>query len=313
MEEKEHIACWFEPPAPASPFAGVGPADVHDRAPGKLPLVARGAEAVGDGVLAAAGGGQVVFDQLPPWSVSRAGGALPSFTVEEGGAAEGRRCALVVLGAVTGQGIQLGQKVKAGEPGETYTFAARVQGAGGPVKARLEIERPASPWDRAVKGDDVAVEDGVWTDLHVTFRVERPFPEGWFAYLASAQEGGRLRADGFRLHRGGYVPPGDPAAAGSPPDLLEDAGFEAGPGPWRFSFHEQLNLRKTYRRASFLLARLLANLGAAGATPLLDRFRVPPRAGAGTKDGGGGERRWLEGLYLDEPEAWDDPYRFFRW
>jgi len=23
--------------------------------------------------------------------------------------------------------------------------------------------------------------------------------------------------------------------------------------------------------------------------------------------------RWLAGLYLDEPEEWDDPYRFFRW
>ena len=23
--------------------------------------------------------------------------------------------------------------------------------------------------------------------------------------------------------------------------------------------------------------------------------------------------RWLEGLYLDVPEEWDDPYRFFRW
>jgi len=25
------------------------------------------------------------------------------------------------------------------------------------------------------------------------------------------------------------------------------------------------------------------------------------------------ERRWLVGLYLDEPEEWDDPYRLFRW
>jgi len=25
------------------------------------------------------------------------------------------------------------------------------------------------------------------------------------------------------------------------------------------------------------------------------------------------ERRWLDGLYLDAPEEWDDPYRFFRW
>jgi hypothetical protein len=25
------------------------------------------------------------------------------------------------------------------------------------------------------------------------------------------------------------------------------------------------------------------------------------------------ERRWLDGLYLDVPEEWDDPCRFFRW
>jgi hypothetical protein len=25
------------------------------------------------------------------------------------------------------------------------------------------------------------------------------------------------------------------------------------------------------------------------------------------------EKRWLDGLYLDVPEEWDDPYRFFRW
>jgi hypothetical protein len=26
-----------------------------------------------------------------------------------------------------------------------------------------------------------------------------------------------------------------------------------------------------------------------------------------------GEQRWLEGPYLDPPEEWNDPYRFFRW
>jgi hypothetical protein len=25
------------------------------------------------------------------------------------------------------------------------------------------------------------------------------------------------------------------------------------------------------------------------------------------------EQRWLKGFYLDVPEEWDDPYRFFRW
>ncbi len=26
-----------------------------------------------------------------------------------------------------------------------------------------------------------------------------------------------------------------------------------------------------------------------------------------------GEQRWLKGYYLDAPEEWGDPYRFFRW
>jgi hypothetical protein len=39
-------------------------------------------------------------------------------------------------------------------------------------------------------------------------------------------------------------------------------------------------------------------------TPLVERFH-----GEVGKD----EKRWLDGLYLDQPEEWDDPYRFFRW
>jgi len=52
------------------------------------------------------------------------------------------------------------------------------------------------------------------------------------------------------------------------------------------------------------LCRPGANLGAAGETPLLDRFKRPVDAA---------EKRWLSGFYLDEPQEWDDPYRFFRW
>jgi hypothetical protein len=28
---------------------------------------------------------------------------------------------------------------------------------------------------------------------------------------------------------------------------------------------------------------------------------------------GAGSTRWLTGLYLDKPEALDDPYRYYRW
>jgi len=47
-------------------------------------------------------------------------------------------------------------------------------------------------------------------------------------------------------------------------------------------------------------------MGVSASTPILARFRSPVERAAS-------EQRWLTGLYLDEPEEWDDPYRFFRW
>jgi beta-galactosidase len=75
--------------------------------------------------------------------------------------------------------------------------------------------------------------------------------------------------------------------------------------PWQFAYSgEKMNIKRTFRRVSCLLMRLLANMGVAGQTPLLSRFARPA---------GANEKRWLDGLYLDAPEEWDDPYRFFRW
>ncbi len=76
--------------------------------------------------------------------------------------------------------------------------------------------------------------------------------------------------------------------------------------PWQFDPKKQMNLKRTFRCCSRLATRLAANLGAAGPTPILTRFRTPV-------DASRGEKRWLDGLYLDAPEEWDDPYRFFRW
>jgi hypothetical protein len=75
--------------------------------------------------------------------------------------------------------------------------------------------------------------------------------------------------------------------------------------PWEFN-GDQFNVKKTRRRLSFLASRLLANVGVAGSTPLVERFQTPV---ADSKP----EQRWLDGLYIDRPEEWDDPYRFFRW
>jgi len=176
------------------------------------------------------------------------------------------------------------------------------------------------PWDRAVKGEDIVVGAGEWTDLRVTFKVEKPFPEGWQPYIACAQEGGRFRADMFRLYEGEYVP-WKPPAAGAPPagaqavanqqpgasgNLIANPGFESDPQQWWFNCGEKYNVRRTFRRTSFLLTRLLANMGAAASTPLLERFHNPVEASKG-------EKRWLDGLYLDVPQEWDYPCRFFCW
>ena len=76
--------------------------------------------------------------------------------------------------------------------------------------------------------------------------------------------------------------------------------------PWQFDYEKQYNLKRTYRRVSFAVVRLLANAGIAAPTPILPRFGAPVAASKP-------ESRWLDSLYIDAPEEWDDPYRFFCW
>jgi beta-galactosidase len=75
--------------------------------------------------------------------------------------------------------------------------------------------------------------------------------------------------------------------------------------PWRFEYQNNFGLKRTFRRTSFLVTRLLGNLGVSSETPLLARISTP------VEDNESG--RWLQGFYLDKPEEWDYPYRFFRW
>jgi hypothetical protein len=98
--------------------------------------------------------------------------------------------------------------------------------------------------------------------------------------------GATIVGDGVLAENGGVVFFQLPPRA--PPD---DAG-------------EHLNVRRTSRRTAVALARLLGNLRVHADTPLLSRFEQP------AKDG---DARWRQGLYVDQPIDWDDPYRFFRW
>ena len=75
--------------------------------------------------------------------------------------------------------------------------------------------------------------------------------------------------------------------------------------PWQFHYaEEQMNVKRTFRNVSRLTMRLLANQGVEPPTPLLSNFSKPATSN---------DKRYLDSFYLDQPEEWDDPYRFFRW
>jgi hypothetical protein len=71
-------------------------------------------------------------------------------------------------------------------------------------------------------------------------------------------------------------------------------------------FEECPRLRFTSRAAISWFLGAAAQRSMTTDTDFLERFRTPVSAAKV-------ERRWLTGLYLDVPEEWDDPYRFFRW
>ena len=92
---------------------------------------------------------------------------------------------------------------------------------------------------------------------------------------------------------------GDGVLAGTPTAVFSQLA------PWQFQYKpDEMNVKRTFRKVAVLTMRLLGNQGVTPPTPLLAHFSTP------LKDN---EKRWLDGLYLDTPEEWDDPYRFFRW
>ena len=314
MQTAEHIAAYFPPFSADSLLAGIAPADIHNRDPRELPLVTGGATVFGDGVLAATS--NLVFCQLPPFQVSKVMGALSSFDLTEDNAVEHKKSALVSLGSLVF--AQFGQKVPAGKMGKTYTFAAFVKAVSGAAVVRLEVERASQPYDRAARGPERTVDPGDWTELHLTFAVDKAYPEGWQACLKASGDGAKFQVNRARLYEGSYVPIDEPGSAGTAaPDrnLFKNVDFESGLESW-FLNHgpEQFNKRRTFERTSFAVSRLLGNLGVSGSTPLLERFGEPVGGSKGstpTADRSVG--RWLDGLYLTIPVEWDDPYRFFGW
>jgi beta-galactosidase len=265
----EYVNSFFEPPAWSSPFAGISPADVHNRDPRQIPLLVGGCESLG-GVLGQATDGHVIFCQLAPYRFVRRPLDAPQFRVVSDDPFEGQSCAEITMATVPW--AQFGQKIPAGQQGKTYTFAAAVKPLDNDSLVRLEVERAGSPWDRVVRGDDVLLPANRWTQLQVSFTVKQAYPEGWQAYLNIGQPESRLLVDHLRLVEGNL----DSTEGQARENVFKNSGFEEGSSPWFFNWNtEQQNLRKTFRRTAVMLNRVLGNLGIRGETPLLERFESP--------------------------------------
>jgi len=140
------------------------------------------------------------------WHLNCSGKTAAQFTVDEKEAAAGHRSALIRMGTVDGWGVQFGQTMEAPDLGKTYTFAVLAKGVKGPVALRLEIERHGNPYDRVASCPPLIVTKDKWVELHVTFKIDKPFRQGWFAYASCNQRDAEFRLDMFRLVEGDYVP-----------------------------------------------------------------------------------------------------------
>jgi hypothetical protein len=140
-----------------------------------------------------------------PWEMDSADGCEARFTVDKDDARDCEFSALVTVDKVAGYGVQLGQKVPAGRVGGTYTFAVLAKAVEGPAAVGLRVERNAEPWDAPGQSGPVALQKNQWTELHITFKVDKAYPEGWFAFVSCGQAKSRFRLDGARLYEGEYV------------------------------------------------------------------------------------------------------------
>ena len=298
---REHIATFFAAPGRGSPFAGVGPADVHNRDPRDLPLVTGGAEILGDGVLARLGDAPVLFFQIAPHRVMRGGGEQPNVRKTY------RRTAFALNRVLANLGVRgkcpllehfasPPSTVRGASVLEDGDFAEDADRDGWPDQWQLsgEAESPRSRLERseriaghrvlriagAAGGDEsvmlaqygVPVEEGQWYRVSLWARAEGLDGARVSLTLQSTETWRPI----FEYQR--FSPP----ATWQEFRFLVQAGAALGP------------------RTRFQIWHGHA------ATLWLADLRVvpcdPPTAG-----------RWCRGLYLDIPVAWDDPYRFFRW
>lgn len=303
---QEYIAACFEPPPLTSPFAGVSPADVHNRDPQKLPLITAGARTIANGLLAQTGDARVVFCQLAPHDFV----TPPDEPQQQNLRKTYRRSSFLLARILANMGVRP----------QTPLLSNIATPAGGTSKASV-----IKNGDFRLHTDTGGMPD-CWqfiTDLRQATCTIQPNPaDGSVPCLciasptsASGQSGDVMLAqqdvpvEKGQWYRISLRAKGEGISHTRIALALQDTRT------WRSLFdYQYFTPNEDWQEFTFTVQ---ANAAATSNT----RFQIwhnrpgilwlseiqmtpcdPPTQG-----------RWTAGLYVDTPQEWDDPYRFFRW
>ncbi|MBE0536743.1 MAG: carbohydrate binding domain-containing protein [Phycisphaerae bacterium] len=299
---REHIAACFNPPDLDSPFAGVGPADVHNRDPQEIPFVSAGAESIANGVLAQANGGAIVFCQLAPYNFT---GSAEQQNLTK----TFRRSAFLLTRILANMGVR-------GETPLLSRFATPASGAPKPSVVKngdfhLNADNDGMPdhWQFSSSFKQAACkpEPGPNETAGPSLRITCPKPgPGEKGDVMLSQSNVAVEAgQWYRISL--WAKATDMAEARIALALQDTTA-------WRGLFDYQYFVpHEEWKEFVFLVQ---ANAAASKtrfqiwhsnpSTLWLCDIRMTPCESPS-------QGRWLSGLYMDVPQEWDDPYRFFRW
>src|SRR5258706_8156406 len=126
------------------------------------------------------------------WDLGKGGKTVAALDINGEDTPGGGQSAVISVGKIDSWGVQFGQNIDGGKKGKTYTFSALAKSAGDPAKISLQIERRADPYDRAARTENTLLISDEWTELHVTFKVEKTFAERGFAFVSCNQDNAKV-------------------------------------------------------------------------------------------------------------------------
>lgn len=319
MNQAEHIAAYFDPPSSHSLLAGIAPADVHNRDPRQIPLIVSGATILGNGVLAQQA--NVVFCQLPPdifdntqqkqlnvrRTYRRAAFLLTRILGNMGVRSDTPLLSRFSQPAVEDQRQSAASVLRNGDfsqgpaqesvpdqwqlsaESDQATCTRQTTGPDGKPALRLALADTDTDTDTDTDSDTDSDTD---TDASIMLaQYDVPVKEGqWYRISLQAKtEGAAGKAVSLALQN-----------TQTWESFIGYSSFAPGKDWRRFQFLVQSDGTADSN------TRFQIWHGNRGVLWLADIAMVPVTPP--TTEG-----RWSQGLYLDQPEEWDDPYRFFRW